>query len=380
MVTTSLASTLTPATKKEILAEARRILPVQNAETLPASWYTASEFEALDRDLIFAKSWQYVGYEAKAPNPGDWFLAEVAGKPLIIVRGNDAKLRAFYNVCRHRGGPLAIADGSGRMLQCRYHGWSYSLEGRLAGTPHFDGVENFDRKNCKLSEVNLSAWEGLVFVNLAENPAHTLDEVLAGARERTQALPVHTKKFHRRVVYQAACNWKVYMDNYLEGYHVPFVHPGLTSVLDFSQYVTEIHPQYILQTSPFNKVGENNPYGAASGTEVVYYCVYPNFMLNLTPGRLQVNLVVPRGGNRTDVIFDYFYDDLEGAEAAAQMTRDSEFSDMVQAEDIAICEQVQRGLGSGAYDRGRICVTYEHGMHHFQNLIRKAFDCPEISG
>ncbi len=388
MSVTPLASALALnlASKQGILSEARRILPVERAETLPATWYTATEFDALDRDLIFARTWQYVGYEAKAPNPGDWFLAEVVGKPLIIVRGNDEKLRAFFNVCRHRGGPLATEDGSGRVLQCKYHGWSYSLDGRLAGAPHFDGVADFDRKNCKLAEVNLATWETLVFVNLAKDPHHTLEEVFAGARERTKDCPVRTKKFHRRITYQAACNWKVYMDNYLEGYHVPFVHPALTSVLQFDNYVTEIHPHYILQHSPFNDKDAENPYAAPNSTssgatgEVVYYCVYPNFMLNLTGNRLQINLIIPRGADRTDIIFDYFYDDFDAPGASNQIARDIEFSDLVQAEDIAICEQVQRGLGSGSYERGRICVTYEHGMHHFQNMIRKAYDCPEILG
>jgi choline monooxygenase len=375
-------STLAPSLREAIAAEARRILPVERAETLPASWYTAPEFDALDRALILANSWQYVGWESKAENPGDWFLAEVAGKPLIIVRGTDNKLRAFFNVCRHRGGPLATTDGSGRVLQCRYHGWSYSLDGRLAGAPHFEGVDGFDRKNCKLAGVHLDTWEGLVFVNLAEKPAHKLDEIFAGARDRTAQMPIAKKKFHRRIVYQAACNWKVYMDNYLEGYHVPFVHPGLTSVLEFDKYETEIHPHYVLQYSPFS---DANPYAGPAGAtpesanEVIYYCVYPNFMINLSGGRLQVNLVVPKGPNRTEIVFDYFYDDPDAPGASNQIARDIEFSDVVQAEDIAICEQVQRGLESGVYDRGRICVTYEHGMHHFQNLFRKAYDRPEFS-
>lgn len=377
------ASTLAPTLRKAIAAEVSRILPVEKAETLPASWYTAPEFDSLDRDLIFSQSWQYVGWESKAEKAGDWFLAEVAGKPLIIVRGTDNKLRAFFNVCRHRGGPLATSDGSGRVLQCRYHGWSYSLDGRLAGAPHFDSVADFDRKNCKLAGVNLDTWEGLVFVNLAEKPAHTLEEIFRGARERTAKMPVTKKKFHRRIVYQAACNWKVYMDNYLEGYHVPFVHPGLTSVLEFDKYETEVHPHYILQYSPFS---DKNPYAGAADSdpesvnEVIYYCVYPNFMINLSGSRLQINLVVPKGPNRTEIIFDYFYDDPDAPGASNQIARDIEFSDVVQAEDIAICEQVQRGLESGAYEKGRICVTYEHGMHHFQNLFRKAYDRPEILG
>ncbi len=379
----SAASTLPPATRQAIATEARRILPLEKAETLPASWYTAPEFDTLDRELIFSRAWQYVGWEAKAENPGDWFLAEVAGKPHIIVRGTDKKLRAFFNVCRHRGGPLATADGSGRVLQCRYHGWSYSLDGRLAGAPHFDGVADFDRKNCKLAEVHLDTWEGLVFVNLASKPAHSLGEIMKGARERTAKMPVHKKKFHRRIVYQAACNWKVYMDNYLEGYHVPFVHPGLTGVLEFDKYETEVHPHYILQHSPFSDDPGKNPYAGSAGAgadEVIYYCVYPNFMINLSGGRLQVNLVVPRGPNRTEIIFDYFYDDPEAPGASNQIARDIEFSDVVQAEDITICEQVQRGLESGAYEKGRICVAYEHGLHHFQNLFRRAYDCPEIAG
>lgn len=370
METNSLLST---ELLQKIHAESRNIKPVDHAETLPASWYTDPAFEALDKQHILARSWQYVGWEAKAAEAGDWFLAEVAGKPLIIVRGNDRQLRAFYNVCRHRGGPLATEDGSGRMLQCRYHGWSYTLDGKLAGAPHFDEVKGFDKKNCKLAEIHLATWEGLVFVNLAEKPAHTLEDVFAGARERTKNLPVNGKKFHRRIVYEANCNWKVYMDNYLEGYHVPFVHPGLTSVLDFNQYTTEIHPHYILQFSPFNASGQDNPYSAQKNEEVVYYCVYPNFMLNLTPGRLQVNLVIPRSHNKTEIIFDYFYDNPDAPGATNAIARDIEFSDTVQAEDIAICERVQRGLESGVYDRGRICVTYEHGMHHFQNLYRKAF-------
>lgn len=359
--------------RAEIAAEAGRILPADEAHTLPATWYTDANFHHLDQQLIFSNSWQYAGYEKQAANPGDWFLAEVAGKPLIIVRGNDKKLRAFFNVCRHRGGPLATESGSGRVLQCRYHGWTYTLTGQLAGAPHCGNLKHFDKKDCHLDEVQLDAWEGLLFANLAAAPDHSLEDLFSGVRERLLNNPLPAKKFHRRIVYEVACNWKIYMDNYLEGYHVPFVHPGLNDVLNFDQYTTEIRPWHILQHSPFEASGADNPYKANKGDEAVYVCAWPNFMLNCTPGRVQLNLVLPKGPGSTAVIFDYFYDDPESPAATNAIARDIEFSDVVQAEDIAICEQVQRGLQSGSYGQGRICATYEHGLHHFQNLVRKAY-------
>jgi choline monooxygenase len=343
--------------------------PIERAETIPSSWYTAPEFHAFDNDAIFARTWQYVGWLDKAPKPGDYFVTEAAGNPIIVVRGQDQKLRAFYNVCRHRGGPLATEDGCAKALQCKYHGWTYLLDGSLRGVPEFDRVELFDRKDFGLIPVHLEVWEGLLLVNLSESPT-PLSEYFHGIVERITPIKLADKKFCRRIVYELNCNWKVYVDNYLEGYHLPYVHPELCNLLDYQNYVTETFRYYSLQYSPFT--GKDNLYQASAGA-AFYYFVFPNFMLNILPGRLQTNLIAPVAHNRTKVIFDYFYDDVDSAAAKKIIGEDIEYSDRVQKEDMEICEHVQKGLQSRAYDRGRFSVTHEQGVYHFQTLLKEFY-------
>ena len=160
------------------------------------------------------------------------------------------------------------------------------------------------------------------------------------------------------------------MDNFLEGYHVPYVHPELAKLYDYTRYVTEVYDQYSLQHSPLTG---DNLYSRDGGGEAFYYCIFPNFMLNILPGRLQTNLVLPEGHDRCRVIFQYFYDDAGAPGAAERIESDLAYSDSVQQEDIEICERVQQGLGSQAYDRGRFSVKYEAGVHHFQELVRSAY-------
>jgi choline monooxygenase len=344
-------------------------VPIERSETIPSSWYTDPRFHEFDHEAIFARTWQHVGHLGKVQNPGDYFLAEVAENPIIVVRGQDHKLRAFYNVCRHRGGPLATEDGCAKALQCQYHGWTYLLDGSLRGVPEFDRVELFDRKDYGLIPVQLDVWNGLVFVNLSESPA-PLNTILAGIGERIAPIQLDTKKFYQRMVYELNCNWKVYVDNYLEGYHLPYVHPELCNLLDYQKYVTETYQYYSLQYSPFTK--EDNLYRASDGA-AFYYFVFPNFMLNLLPGRLQTNLVVPLAHNRTRIIFDYFYDDLDSPGTQKIIRDDIEYSDRIQKEDMEICEHVQKGLQSRAYHRGRFSVKCEQGVYHFQSLLKEFY-------
>lgn len=346
------------------------VLPIAKAHTIPSEWYTSPGFFDFDRDAIFARSWQYVGPSAGLGSPGRYRSAEVAGNPLVVVRGKDGALRAFYNVCRHRGGPLVL-DESGEcgMLQCKYHGWTYTLEGMLRGQPRFDRVELFDKRDFGLVPVGLAEWEGMLFARL-EPGRDRPEKLLAPVHAKVAPGSLAAKAFHRRVTYDVACNWKVYVDNYLEGYHLPFVHPELCDLLDTAQYVTETFDRLSLQYSPFT--GKETVYGSGGG-EAYYYFLFPNFMLNILPGRLQTNLVVPVAHDRTRVVFDYYYDDVAGPGAAKRIGDDIAYSDRVQAEDIEICERVQAGLASRAYDRGRFSVEMEEGVHHFQSLIRKAY-------
>lgn len=344
-------------------------VPLERAETIPSAWYVDPRFHDLDREAVFGRTWQHMGHVSQVPAAGDHVLATVAGNPVIAVRGKDRVLRGFFNVCRHRGGPLAMHDGHGDMLQCQYHGWTYQLDGMLRGVPHFNRVELFDKKDYGLVPVPLDTWEGLIFANLADG-AGPVGKHLRGAAERILPMRFPELRFARRVDYEVRCNWKVYVDNYLEGYHVPYVHPELMKLYDYQSYVTEVHDWYSLQVGPLS--GADNVYGARAG-EALYYCLFPNFMLNILPGRLQTNLVVPLAADRCRVEFRYYYADVESPRARRLMDEDHEFSDKVQQEDIEICERVQEGLASRAYDRGRFSVAFESGVYHFQQLLKVAY-------
>lgn len=344
-------------------------VPVERAETIPSAWYRDPGFEPLERAAVFGATWQHVGHACQIPEPGDHLVTMVARKPVLLVRAGDGQVRAFYNVCRHRGGPLALKDGHANMLQCRYHGWTYRLDGMLRGVPHFNRTELFDKRDYGLIQLRLAEWQGLLFVHLAADPP-PLETFLAGIAERMAPMRFDTLRFAKRVDYEARCNWKVYVDNYLEGYHVPHVHPELCSLYDFQAYRTELYDWYSLQVGPLS--GKDTPYGVSSG-EALYYLVFPNFMLNILPGRLQTNVVVPLAPDRCRIEFRYYYADVESPEARRVMDADLAFSDDVQAEDIEICERVQEGLESGVYDRGRFSPDMETGVHHFQSLLKRAF-------
>ncbi|MGE0442016.1 MAG: aromatic ring-hydroxylating dioxygenase subunit alpha [Gemmatimonadales bacterium] len=346
-------------------------VPVERSQTIPSRWYVDPAFHAVDRDAVLARTWQGIGYAGQVEHPGDFFTATVADDPVIVLRDREGVLRAFYNVCRHRGGPLALEPcGSAKALTCKYHGWTYLLDGSLRGVPQFDRTELFDKKDYGLVPIAVELWEGLVFVNLEPAAAPPLTEVLAGIAERIRPNSLRTKRFVRRVDYEVGANWKVYVDNFLEGYHIPHVHPELNKALDYLAYVTELGPWYNLQHSPLQA---DNVYTGSDGGEAFYYWIYPNCMLNILPHRVQVNLVLPDGPDRCTVTFWYFYDDPDGPGAAERIAADLDYSDMVQREDREICERVQRGLASRAYDRGRFSPEMETGVYHFQQLLKRSY-------
>lgn len=353
--------------------------PLERAETIPSAWYTGEEMLNLEYSAVFRKIWQFVGRSAELVEVGAHIVATVGKEPVIIVRGKDDTIRAFYNVCRHRGGPLATQNGCSKMLQCKYHGWTYQLDGMLRGVPDFDRVELFDKKDYGLKEVRLEEWEGMLFVALDE-PDVTLEEMLSGVRARVKTIDLASLKFYKRIVYEVDCNWKAYVDNYLEGYHVPLVHPELFRIYDFNQYKTDTFDWYSLQHSPLRADEMLYSKRVKEGVtpEALYYFIYPNLMLNILPGRMQTNLVQPISANKCRVVFDYYYEDIESADALLHIEEDLRFSDEVQAEDIEICELVQRGLNSSAYDRGRFSVKRENAVYHFQCLLKQALKSHKI--
>ena len=340
--------------------------PLDRARALAVPYYVDPDWARREQQAVFARSWQLAAHEGELADPGDHVATEIAGRPVLIVRQADGSLRGFYNVCKHRAGPLALCNGRGaRALHCKYHGWTYTLEGQLRSAPEMDGAADFDKSTIRLDEIRVSTWQGLVFVALdADVPP--LDTVYAGINERIRPVEPGRMRFHRRTRYDIACNWKVYVDNFLEGYHLPHVHPGLCKVLDYRAYDTELFDWYSLQHSPIRDAGDI--YGDG---DAWYYYVYPNVMLNIMPGRMQTNRVLPQGIDRCVVEFDFYYSDDPAALARAD--RDEQFSDEIQQEDISICEAVQKGLTSGAYEPGRLCPKREGGVWHFQNLMRQAY-------
>lgn len=337
-----------------------------HALALPAHCYVGAMAAQRDRDMVLARGWQLLARTSQLVRSGDHVTGDLAGVPLVLLRDEAGGLRALHNVCRHRGGPLVRCSGSGlRVLSCQYHGWTYALDGVLRGAPDMAGVPGFDPAAVRLPAARLAVWQGLVFGCLDES-APPFEAVVAGIDARLGGLDLARHVFHRRVAYDVDCDWKLYVDNYLEGYHVPKVHPGLNALLDYRSYTTTLARWHSLQFSPL----ESAP-GLYGSGEALYYFLYPNTMLNILPGRLQTNRVLPAGEGRCRVEFDYAY--APGAWDAARIEADLAFSDAVQAEDAAICAEVQRGLQSGSYQPGRLNPAREQGVHHFHELLREAY-------
>jgi len=341
-----------------------------NALTLPAFMYLDQEILAIESRKIIEEGWQLVGHTSQIKNAGDHLIAKVCSKPVIIVRNKENEIKAFMNVCRHRGGPLAYENGHSNMLTCRYHGWTYSLDGALKAAPEMQSTPNFDKCQFHLPKVHLAIWQNLIFVTFNQNPDKqpSIDELFSGIQENILPIDLTDMQFSHRDTYSVKCNWKVYMDNYLEGYHLPMVHPELNKLLDYRSYQTELHTWHSYQYSPLETV--NNPNNFYGDGRAHYYCVFPNTMLNIMPGRLQTNIVLPNGINETLVHFDYYYTNLASTESQDLIKKDLAMSDEIQQEDILICEHVQNGLASGSYEQGRLCIKREMGVYHFHELIR----------
>jgi choline monooxygenase len=348
------------------LSELCQTKSLEEAFALHASFYNDPQWLAFEQREVFGRSWQLAAHSGDLADAGDHVACEIAGKPIVIVRNSDGTLNAFHNVCRHRAGPLAICNGKGaRVLQCKYHGWTYTLDGQLRSAPEMQGAAHFEPSEIRLTRVRVQEWQGLVFVALSED-APPFESVFGGIAERIRPIDVAAMRFAKRDSYRIACNWKVYVDNFLEGYHLPFVHPGLSKVLDYRVYDTELFEWHSLQHSPLR----NND-GIYGDGDAFYYFVYPNIMLNIMPGRMQTNRVVPDGHGHCIVEFDYYYTD--DPQVQARIASEQAFSDEIQSEDIFICERVQKGLMSGSYEAGRLNPKRESGVWHFQNLLRKAY-------
>jgi choline monooxygenase len=358
-------------TLKEILAWYNAAAALPDAHTIPASWYTDPRIAQLELQNVFSRAWQAVGRTEQVEKPGQYVTASVAGEPVVAVRGSDGKSRAFYNVCRHHAMTVMNEPcGHAQHMRCPYHGWTYNLEGELRGMTEFEGVCNFDRAQNGLVPIRVETWENFVFVNLDPHAA-SLPEFLGALVDLAKPLGFGGLQFVERRSYTLNCNWKVYVDNFLDGgYHVPHMHKGLNSVLDYTNYTIENVDRCCVQSSPVavDKSSEASAAATRKGDRAYYFWQYPNFMLNWYEGYLDTNLVLPLGVDRCEVIFDFYFGDTR--ESQMPYIRESMgVSERVQQEDIIICAGVQRGLSSRAYQSGRLSVRREAGEHLFHRLL-----------
>jgi choline monooxygenase len=339
------------------------------ASTIPAPWYLDSRIMEIERRIVFARSWQLVGRGEQVSEPGQFITREIGGEPILVVRGEDEVLRGFFNVCRHHAAAVMTErEGKVRTLRCPYHGWTYSLAGELRGTPDFVGVCNFDRAANGLATVETGIWNGLVFAKI-ERGGPSLADYLGS--DLTGQMPAFSQlQWMESRRYELACNWKVFVDNYLDGgYHIPYLHKGLDSVLDYNSYTIETGERYCLQSSPLVARGSDAQTGAVrKGARALYCWVYPNLMINWYEGVMDTNLVIPCGVDRCEVLFDFYFTDISET-ARPHNLASIAVSERIQNEDVSICESVQLGLSSRSYSAGRLSVRREAGEHLFHKLL-----------
>jgi choline monooxygenase len=364
---------------------------IECAQTLASRFYNDPAILEIEKSRIFRRTWQLVGTLTQACGELDgvkrsisdaetFFTADVAGEPIIVVRDKQGTLRAFSNVCRHRAGPIALGSGCKNVLRCQYHGWTYTLDGRLIGTPDTDGVEFFDRSTMGMVPLRCEAWGQFIFVNFDHN-AESLSSYLGMIPDQARGFQFEGLQFAERRDYLIDCNWKVYVDNYLEGYHIPIAHPGLMKEIDYAQYRTEIFRYYSQQFAPIRAMKPEDAgermYAPGTGLQdALYFWIFPNLMLNIYPDNIQTNVIVPLSHEKTLTIFEWFFHDAGSEKVRERVKKAIAFSEEVQKEDVGLCEHVQRGLRSATYDRGRYSVKRENGVHHFHMLLGEFLALP----
>jgi choline monooxygenase len=329
--------------------------------TAPASHYRDPERLQAERRHIFGASWQFVGHSQDLVQIGDVITAQIAGYPVLAVR-TEAGLKAFHNVCRHRAGPLFDRDkgNCGQVLTCRYHGWVYTLDGRLRNARDFGVASGFDVRDFSLLPVRIESWRGFLFVNLNAN-AQPLAAHLAPLETRLQTWDLSALVPAGRKTHDIACNWKIYAENYLEGYHIPPVHPGLDAEIDSLKYQVTVEGDVCFHAAPLRDAAANAVY------EGLWAFVSPNLGVNVYGHGLMMERMMPIGHGGTQLIYDYFLKS-EIASDAAETARIMAMSATVTAEDKWICEKVQENIDAGVYDTGVLSTRHEEGVAWFQRM------------
>jgi len=362
---------------------------VERTGTLPNDWYTSTELFELERRTFFREVWHCVGRVEQVAEPGRFFTCEVANEQVVVARGRDGELRAMSNVCLHRAGPVAMGCGQRNAFQCPYHGWTFELDGRLRRARGMEGTEEFEPAKLRLPQFRVGTWGPTVWVTL-DDAAPSLDEWLADVTPRLANYRVDRLQFAGGRRWRIRCNWKMYVDNYMEGYHIPFVHPGLAQSLSPSiytyrlgdytneQYGGEPHPRgpgsrvagILGGTQEFRKLKPPMPgLDESERTGYYFHWVFPLTTINFTPDGLLMFTVRPVGPELTESTFLWWLPEATSFEERLLQAAIVNFGHLVNTEDYEICEHAQKGMQSSVYHRGRYAATQEMCLHHFHRLL-----------
>jgi choline monooxygenase len=327
--------------------------------TLPASWYGDPEIHERERHAIWGREWLAYAPLDHLTRPGQYVADTVAEWPILVAVSPDGALTGFHNVCAHRGGPIAW-DGRGILgnLVCRYHGWAYGWDGALKSARDFGDQP----EGLALPSVRVERWRNLVFVSLDPDTPPLLD-TLGTLDQQVAAFPMESFAFTHEMTRLLACNWKTYADNYLEGYHIPLLHPELDAEIDAKQYRVDVVPEdaYCIHSAPPRDESLN------AGRWVFRY---PNLALNVYRDGMNVERILPDGPDRTRVVNQYFFADPD--DPAVEETL--KLSALTLDQDQQICEAVQRSLRAGVYDRGPLSPKHEGGLAWFQRMVATAVE------
>jgi choline monooxygenase len=333
---------------------------VTGASTLPFAWYIDEEQLRRERARIFATSWQYVGRVAEVTSPNSFLAVDAGGVPILVTRDEAGQLRAFVNVCRHRGAVLTEGCGRRSTVQCNYHGWTYALDGALRAAPRSDREPGFDPSDWSLLPASVAEWGPFLFVNPDADCAPLADQLGDLPELLARELELDELVFHSRVAFGANANWKIVVENFLECYHCPTAHPRFSDEVDVhpDRYVLEAHPTFGAQFCRSKTSGERGQ----------FHLLYPNTGINVFPGppNLSIGPIAPDGPARTQRYLDYFFAPGVDEDWLAEFFR---YDDQIGKEDTALVESVQRGVSSGMLEHGRLLLNAEPLLAAFQTWV-----------
>ncbi len=350
---------------------------IRNASTLPSSFYTDSQIFEQTKRKIFERSWHFIGDDSELLSKGSNLPATLLNgfldEPVLFTRDQNDKLNCISNVCTHRGNLLIEHPCKQNNIRCSYHGRQFNLDGRFVSMPEFEGVQNFPAESDNLKKVPFIKWKQFLFA--AINPMMTFESCIKPVDDILDWINYDELRLNSNLSrdYVVKANWALYCENYLEGFHIPFVHHDLNRIIDYGSYTTQLFDYAVLQTGYSKNVlhkfdalvqpDKSNNYPAA-----FYFWIFPNLMLNFYPWGLSVNVVKPLTPELTRVSFITYISNEKKMENSAGSELDK-----VEREDEAIVERVQKGIRSRFYHSGRYSPTRETGTHHFHRLIASCF-------